>query len=62
MPPEPREPPRTVDDVFRRMTAHRRQPWQAFADELRAEQRALHHRIGRHHGVIRAADNLSRFR
>jgi hypothetical protein len=57
----PEREPRTVDSIWTRMTQHRRQPWEAFADELRAERRALH-RITRHHGITRAADNLGKFR
>jgi hypothetical protein len=40
MPPEPREP-RHVDDVFLRMTQHRREPWRQYADELAAERRRM---------------------
>jgi hypothetical protein len=48
--------PRTVDDVLVRM-GRPRQQWESFADELKAQQRGLHHRLG-HHGVTAARDNF----
>jgi dTDP-4-amino-4,6-dideoxygalactose transaminase len=62
MPVEPREARGDVNTIFARMNSHRRPSWYDMADQLRAERDALHHRLGRHHGVTRAADNLSRFR
>jgi hypothetical protein len=57
------EPPRDLNTTWLRMNPRAAsQPWRQYAEELRAEQRALHHRIGRHHGITRAADNLSRWR
>jgi hypothetical protein len=55
----PEREPRDVDSVFLRMTGRPRQPWEVFADELRAEQRALHQRISRHH-TTSARDNFAR--
>jgi hypothetical protein len=56
---EPPREPRTVDSIWTRMNANRRQPWQRFADELAVEQRAWHQRLGRHRGTS-ARDNFAR--
>jgi hypothetical protein len=45
--PEPRE--RHVNDVFLRMTQHRRGPWRQYADELAAERRRM--TITNHRGM-----------
>jgi dTDP-4-amino-4,6-dideoxygalactose transaminase len=58
IPPEPE--PRDVHGRFVRMAGRPREDWRRFADEMAVEQRPLHHRLGRHHRVTRAADNFLR--